>query len=183
VRLFEAHKQETHMSTTYSLNRTLIASALAMSLGYAHDALTAQADASKPAKAAAGSVDYSKSMERLQQATQKLRDAIQAMAQEPAGDRRNRAIEEAHEALFETQRAMIALPPELRVGSAGSPDYTQSMERLKAAAQKLREAAQAMAQQPAGERRAKAIDQARQALFDTQQAMIALPPNMRVAGK
>jgi hypothetical protein len=53
-------------------------------------------------------------MDRLRGAAQKLREAVQAMAQQPEGPRRNRAIEEAHDALLETQRAMIALPPELR---------------------------------------------------------------------
>ena len=136
---------------------------------------------SSTANAKSSGIDYSQSMKRLQQATEKLRDATQAMAQEPAGPARNRAIGQVHEALFEAQRSMIALPPDLRLGSASTPDYSNSMERLKEEAQKLREAAQAMAQQPAGERRNKAIDQARQALFDTNQAMIALPIDMRVA--
>lgn len=157
------------------LGSLVVATALAAS----GSTLAGESDKAKKPMVVSTSPDYSKSMEQLQQATQKLREAIQQMAQEPAGDRRNRAIGQAQEALVETQRSMMALPPELRVGSASSPDYTKSMERLQTAAQKLRDATHAMAQQPAGERRNKAIDQANQALYDTQQAMIALPADMR----
>lgn len=165
------------LSTPFS--RALLASFVVASIAVPGSAVAAESDKSKKPSVVSTNPDYSKSMERLQQAAQKLREAIQAMAQEPVGDRRNRAIGQAQEALFETQRSIMALPPELRVSSSTTPDYTKSMEQLQAAAQKLREATQAMAQEPAGERRNKAIDQARQALFDTQQAMIALPPDMR----
>ena len=53
-------------------------------------------------------------MVRLQQAAQKLRDAVQAMAQQPAGPQRNEAMKQANQALFDTQQAMVQLPPELR---------------------------------------------------------------------
>ena len=130
----------------------------------------------------AGPVNYGESMVRLQQAAQKLRESIQAMAQQPAGERRNAAVREAHEALLETQVAMIELPPEVRMGTTGEqPNYTQSMARLKEAAQRLRDAVQAMAQQPAGEGRNDAIRQANQALFDTQQAVVQLPAQLRVS--
>ena len=113
-------------------------------------------------------------MQQLQKATQDLREAIQAMAQKPAGPDRNRAIDEANEAILEAQRAMIALPPQLRQAGGAKQNEAREMEKLKSAAQRLRESVQAMAQQPAGERRNQAADQARQALFDTQQAMIAV---------
>ena len=58
-------------------------------------------------------------------------------------------------------------------------DYTKAMERLFQAAQRLRESAQSMAQQPAGERRNQAMAQAREALLHTQQAMVSLPANLR----
>ena len=58
--------------------------------------------------------DYSRSMDRLLTAAQSLREAVQAMAQQPASQRRNQAMERAREALLETQQAMIELPPELR---------------------------------------------------------------------
>ena len=51
-------------------------------------------------------VDYTKSMERLFQAAQRLREAVQAMAQQPPGEHRNRAMDTAREALLETQQAM-----------------------------------------------------------------------------
>jgi hypothetical protein len=124
-------------------------------------------------------------MARLQEAAQRLRDSIQAMAQQPREKGRNNAIEEANRALFDVQRAMIQLPPELRAGagSQANPNYTESFERLQQAAQKLRDSVQAMAQQPAGERRNQAAQAAREALLETQQAMVMLPPDLRTAGK
>jgi hypothetical protein len=50
--------------------------------------------------------DYSRAMERLFQAAQRLREAVQALAQQPPGDQRNRAMAAAREALLETQTAM-----------------------------------------------------------------------------
>jgi hypothetical protein len=58
--------------------------------------------------------DYSEPMERLFAAAQGLREAIQAAAQIPGGDRRNRAIDLLNEALIETQQAMTLIPPEQR---------------------------------------------------------------------
>jgi hypothetical protein len=129
------------------------------------------------------SPNYSASMARLQEAAQRLRESIQAMAQQPPGPGRDKAIEQAHQALYDTQSAMIQLPSELRTGpgSASQPNYTKSMDRLMQAAQKLRESVQAMAQQPAGEGRNKAADEAREALLETQQAMVMLPPDLRTA--
>ncbi|MGQ0752700.1 MAG: hypothetical protein ACT4PS_19435 [Betaproteobacteria bacterium] len=126
--------------------------------------------------------NQTKSMERLKQAADRLRKSIQEMADQPAGPRRNDAIKAAHAALRDTQSAMIQLPPELRLSSAdggSGTGYTDSMARLKEAAQKLRESVQAMADQPAGPRRNEAMDQAREALLETQQAMINLPPELR----
>ena len=148
----------------------------------------------------------SESMARLQAAAQRLREAIQAMAQEPAGDRRNNAIKQGNEALIEINQAMINLPPEMRstpgsgvgttpsAGASGSVavgqvypksdvEYTKAMEKLQKAAQQLRESIQAMAQEPAGARRDDAIKSAHKALNDTTQSMIQLPPDMRASGK
>jgi hypothetical protein len=127
--------------------------------------------------------NYTEPVVRLQQAAQKLRESIQNMAQQPAGPRRNQALDEAREALLETQSAMVALPPELRTGASGNANYTKSMERLQEAAQRLRDATQAMAQQPAGGGRNDAIRTANEALFDVQQAMLQLPPEQRSAQK
>ncbi|HEX6318098.1 MAG TPA: hypothetical protein VFZ84_04425 [Burkholderiales bacterium] len=139
--------------------------------------------ASAQSSGATAPTNYGESMVRLQQAAQKLREAVQAMAQQPAGERRNAAADEAREAIVETQRAMIDLPPELRMGAGTEPNYTKSMERLQEAAQRLRDAVQAMAKQPAGPRRNEAMQQANQALFDTQQAMVQLPPDLRTSQK
>lgn len=140
---------------------------------------------SASAGASAVSTDPSASMARLQEAAQRLRDSIQAMAQQPLERGRNNAIDAANLALFDVQRAMIQLPPELRAGPGtdNHPNYTQSYERLKQAAQKLRDSVQAMAQQPAGERRTRAADAAREALIETQEAMAMLPPDLRAARK
>jgi exonuclease VII small subunit len=143
-----------------------------------------QPGASAGTSSAAGATaptNYSQSMARLQQAAQKLREAVQAMAQQPPGPRRDAAAQQAREAIVETQGAMVALPPELRTGSnpGAGVNYTASMARLQEAAQRLREAVQAMAQQPAGAGRNAAVLQANQALFDTQQAMLQLPPDLR----
>lgn len=66
--------------------------------------------------------DYSRSMVKLQKAAQRLREAVQAMATRPAGERRNEAMRQANDALLETQQAMVQLPPELRkaAGADGS---------------------------------------------------------------
>lgn len=121
----------------------------------------------------------SDSMSQLTDAAQRLREAIQQIAQHSSDDQRDAAIRSAHRALFDTQQAMIDLPPELRRGSTrnrgGEQDYNRSMEKLTAAAQSLRESAQAMAQQPAGERRNQAVDQVNEAILEINQAMVQLP--------
>jgi hypothetical protein len=58
--------------------------------------------------------DRTPPMERLFGAAQGLREAIQATAQLPPGDRRDRAIDLLHEALLKTQQAMALIPPEQR---------------------------------------------------------------------
>ena len=159
--------------------------------------LPATADTTARDKAAASAVvdapppNYADSMARLQEAAQRLREGIQQMAQHPALEGRNDAIKQAHKALFDAQQAMIQLPPEsyVKEGAETLPNYTVAMDRLQQAAQKLRESVQAMAQQPAGDRRNAAIREAREALGETQQAMIDLPLHMRsqlgaeIAGK
>jgi hypothetical protein len=65
---------------------------------------------------------FDDSMQELQRAADRLRGAIQAMAQRPAGASRNEAIKQAHDALFETQQAMAMVPgvPSSTVGSTES---------------------------------------------------------------
>jgi hypothetical protein len=55
------------------------------------------------------------------------------------------------------------------------------MDELRRAAQRLRESIQSLAQQPAGPQREVALKSAREALWDTQQAMADLPPELRIA--
>jgi len=68
------------------------------------------------------------------------------------------------------QAGVIDAPP---------PQYTAAMKRLQDSAQRLRESIQAMAQHSPGADRDKAIKDAQQALYDTNEAMIQLPPDMR----
>jgi hypothetical protein len=59
------------------------------------------------------------------------------------------------------------------------PDDGRSMDWLPAVVQRLHAAIQAMAQQPSSERRNQAIRRAKEALIETQQATVGLPPELR----
>lgn len=122
-----------------------------------------------------------KGIEELQAAAQRLREAIQAMAQAPAGPKRTDAIKAGNRALAETQTAMVSLPPELLTAGANESDYQKAMDKLQQAAQRLRDATHALASEPAGERRNAAIKATNKALLETQQTMIDIP--MRISGK
>jgi hypothetical protein len=127
-------------------------------------------------------------MNELNASAQRLRDAVQEMAQQPAGPRRNDAIRDANKALAEVKQAMASLPeadrnargyavgsPSSSVGSGstGSKDYSKSMKALLDAAQRLRDSVHVMASEPAGSGRNNAIHEVDRALFDTEQAMAA----------
>lgn len=164
--------------------RSLLAGVIPLAMASA----MAQTPSSAPAATRAGQVGSSQvvssqSMQKLQQSAQQLRESIQALAQKKPGPDRDRALANAHEALLETQRAMVALPPELRSTSASSSaDYDESVTRLMKSADSLRHSIQEMAQQPAGERRDRAIAEAHKALRDTQAAMVsAYQPGSREA--
>jgi hypothetical protein len=125
---------------------------------------------------------YSPELERLLKAAQGLRSSIQTLAQKQPGPQRTVAIAMTHQALNLTNQAMSQLALEMRAdptsatGSIGSQlDNPQSMEALQKAAEQLVKSAQAMADEPAGERRNAAVKAAQQALKDTNQAMIQLP--------
>jgi Beta/Gamma crystallin len=81
--------------------------------------------------------------------------------------------------------AAAASAPDKQSTSASSSDaeYNRSMERLTKAAQNLRAAVQAMAAQPPGQGRNAAMKQANDALLETQQAMVQLPPELRKAAR
>jgi hypothetical protein len=119
----------------------------------------------------------SQSMTRLSEAAQRLRETIQALANAPAGPQRNAAIATARQALLDTQQAMIDLPPDLRTANVqlNDAEYAKAMDKLKEAAQRLRDSTHAMATQPAGERRNAAIGQVNKALLEVNQAMVQLP--------
>jgi hypothetical protein len=144
---------------------------------------------------------YGDSMKELQLASDRLRQAIQAMAQRPAGSGRDEAIKDAHAALFQTQQAMTLVPGmrPVATGAGAASDkvsaasdksgvysatavHTESMNALVRAAQRLRESVQSLAQRPPGPERDKAMELAKKALLDTQQAMVALPAEYRVEG-
>ena len=128
---------------------------------------------------------YTQAMQELQRSAQRLRESIQALAQQQPGPERDQAIDKAREALLETQQAMVALPPELRTsGVVSTEDYDDSVKKLMRSADSLRFSIQEMAQQPAGERRNRAIRQANQALWDTQVAMASAyqPQATRASG-
>lgn len=158
-----------------------LVSACALGTVAAHAQSSASAGStgsSANASSAGGSVAstrpmHTQSMQRLQEASDRLRQSIQSLAQKPPGEQRDRAIAETHEALMRTQQAMMSLPPELRSSGTVSAGYDASVKKLMKSADSLRQAIQEMAQQPAGERRNQAIQQANRALWDAQSAMVA----------
>jgi hypothetical protein len=116
-------------------------------------------------------------MRRLMEASDHLRDTIRELAQEQPGANRDAAIGAARKALRDAQQAMIDLPPELRARPESMTDaeYAKATDELKQAAQRLRDSIHAMAQQPPGERRNQAIEQANEAILEVNQAMVMLP--------
>lgn len=125
-----------------------------------------------------GHVDHTRSMDGLLGAAQKFREAIQQLAKQEPGPKRDAAIEATRDALLLTQRAMLQLPPELRVEDVkirDAKDWPKAMARLDSAAQKLRESVEAMSKQSAGKGRDDAVATVNKALAETQQAMLALP--------
>jgi len=69
---------------------------------------------SKSGSGSTGSIgsqpDNPQSVEALQKAAEQLRKSLQAMADEPVGERRDAAVKAAHQALYDTNQAMIQLP-------------------------------------------------------------------------
>jgi hypothetical protein len=131
---------------------------------------------------------YSNSMLELRHAAQSLRETIQALAQEPVGSRRQQAMSDARKALYDTQQAMLRLPPEYRVSGfvmSNEPlhrtsamqrrTFGDAMQELQLAGGRLQDAIQDMADLPAGTARNDAIGQAHEALFQSQQALSSMP--------
>jgi hypothetical protein len=121
---------------------------------------------------------YSASLESLMSAAQQLRESIQTLAQQRPGAERDTALKAAREALYDTQVAMIQLPPHLRYAQSSgavAPAYEESMRHLQQASDRLYKSLQAMAAQQPGPRRNAAIREAQEALFETHYAMVWLP--------
>lgn len=125
----------------------------------------------------------SAALQDLRAAAQRLRESIQAAAQQPPGAARDRAIAAAHEALFETQSAMVALPPEMLSGAAAANGANgaaaagrdkSAFEKLDRASDRLLRAVDGLAQGE-GAKRNEALRQAREALWSTYDAMLAMP--------
>jgi hypothetical protein len=116
-----------------------------------------------------------KPVEDLEAAAQRLRDAVHALAQAPAGEKRNDAIHEANKTLMEVQNAIAALPPGVVTAAGNESNYKAAMDRLEMASQRLRDASHALAREPVGSKRADAMKTINKALVDTQQVMLDLP--------
>jgi phage shock protein A len=115
-------------------------------------------------------------LQRLDQASQRLSDAVRVLANKPAGPERDQALHEARMALARTQQAMREAPRQYRVitssaSTATPPGYDSSVQVLMRAADQLRNSIHAMAREPAGPQRNQAIRDADRALLDTQSAM------------
>lgn len=113
-----------------------------------------------------------KAIQNLLAAAQRVREATQAMAQAPAGEKRTQAIRQANDALLEIQRAMVTLPPDLLLANVDEGQYQKAAEKLTQATTRLHGAVQALAKEPPGERRSAAIKQVNDALMETNQVMI-----------
>ena len=168
----------------HSLSRTkYLAVAVSTALGTALGGQMAMAQTSNTAAPAKSSHTSSAAMkpadpkpiQDLESAAQKLRDAIHAMAQAPVGEKRTQAIKDGNHALGEVNDAVANLPPDMLTAQAKESDYTHSLARLEQAAQRLRDATHALAQDPNSKRRDATIRDINKALRETQQVMIDVP--------
>ena len=116
-----------------------------------------------------------KPVETLEAAAQRLRDAIHALAKAPAGPQRTQAIRDGNRALMEVNEAMANLPPDMLTAQASESSYHQAVDRLEQAAQRLRDAAHALATDPNSTRRNQTIADINHALHETQQVMADVP--------
>ena len=117
-------------------------------------------------------------MANLERAAQRLREAIQTLAQQAPGESRKIAMEEANKALVDAQSAMAEFGPPAprtlpaRQPTAGGPQsYDEAIGKLRQASDRLYDTVHAMGRVPAGERRNAAIHEVNEALLNTQIAM------------
>lgn len=138
----------------------------------------ASADAGDGTDLQVGHVDPKQAMEDLMDAVSEFREASVALLEQKPGPDREAAIEAAQDALLLTQQAMLMLPPDMRIADVKIRDakaWPQAMARLDKASRSLEEALKAMKDQPAGEKRDKAVATVQKALGEAQQAMLELP--------
>ena len=158
--------------------KLVIVAPLLLALSSAPFALaqTKSADQKGPMAATTSSTrPDAKPIEDLLLAAQRLRDAIHAMLNEPAGTKRTEMIRAGDRALAEVENAMVNLPPELLTAQATESTYKQSADRLQKATQNLHEAAQALAKDPDSKRRNETIKKIKVALQETHQLMHEIP--------
>jgi hypothetical protein len=125
-----------------------------------------------------GHVDYSKSLESLLNAAHELRKSIQELAQQEVGPQSSAAIEASHEALLQTQRAMLRLPPDWRIDDVEvreAKEWPKVMARLDAATRSLENSLKTLSKRPDLDGWAEAMASVRRAISETEQAMLALP--------
>jgi len=154
-----------------SLAGLVIGSPLSFAAGQTTDSQYKQPGASM----ATTKIADPKPVQDLEVAAQRLRDAIHALANTPAGPQRNQAIHDGNRALMEVNEAMAALPPEMLTAQASESSYRQAIDRLEQAAQKLRDATHALATDPNSPRRNETINDINRALRETQQVMVDVP--------
>lgn len=174
------------------MRKITLAAAVAAAFFAAHAAAQTES-ASQPAanaRVVSAVPRYTDTMKDLLNAAQRLRESVQVLAMQPASRDRDEAMSQARRALMEAQRTMLDLPAGLRstgerVVRDGDPGITAGqprrprgtpMEELRAASDRLLDAVNAMSDQPAGERRDRAIADAHAAVGDAHAAMVALSP-------
>jgi len=120
--------------------------------------------------------DVALAHDALGKAEHRLRDALHDMSFTSPDSQSDKAMGAAYEAQNSTQRALALLPRDARRATHAS--FERSLERLQQAAQDDRETIQALADLPVSKARDAALDQTRQALLDTQEAMIDMAPQL-----
>ena len=112
----------------------------------------------------------------LKDAESSMHHAVQDMNFKADAMQADQAIGAAYEAQNSTQRALALLPRDARHASAAS--YQHSLDRLQEAADDDRKTIQQLADLPVSKSRDEALDQARHALADTQDAMLDIAPHL-----
>ena len=154
---------------------SLMTAAIGVAAPHSASAASADNNQQKAGTTAGSKRPDAKPIEDLQTAAQRLRDAVHALAKAPPGPQRNQAINDGNRALMEVNIAMANLPPDLLTAQADESSYQKSIDRLEAAAQKLRDTTHALAADPNSQRRNETIKEVNKALRETQQVMADVP--------